>query len=35
MILVHVGCSSLNSMHVRLLGCGEVFIVLMKFIPVW
>ena len=31
----YIGCSSLNSMHLRLLGCGEMFTVLMKFILVW
>ena len=30
----YVGRSSLNSMHV-MLGCGEMLIVLMKFIPAW
>ena len=30
-----IGCSLLTSMHVSLPGYGEMFTVLMKFIPVW
>ena len=31
----YVGCSLWTSMHVSLLGYGEMLTVLMMFIPVW